>query len=123
MFGNIVDQMPGTVFGDRSYRLLATNGNGYTDLYLLMFVGTRCTVFAVDEQLLWSMPSSHYGVSHWEYLCRVCVPGDNTVKRLRFSVDLSRKLPQGARNFASSVSARFNFGKAREVLSALSGES
>jgi hypothetical protein len=113
-FANILDQSPGTEAGGRLFKLVSVD----EDTYMVVLQGSRCTVFTVYPDCARVLPASEYGQSTWDYLCLRQVPKDG-LKEQRFSVDLERKLPQGARNFASRVSTKFDLHAATSKLHAM----
>lgn len=117
-FLNILSQCPGQQFGSKTFKLVAVEA----DTYLLLLQGTRCTVFTVYPELCTTLPVNERQCSVFEYLCLHQIP-DGRVKDQRFAFDMGRRYPQGARNFATRVTVKFNLESATTVFSQMGGRS
>lgn len=89
-------------------------------MYLLLTSGSQCTVFTLFPESFPTLPAVEYGCSAFEYLCQHRAPDEQTKVR-RFTFDLNKRLPQGAKNFAQRVQTRFNFMTAYRLFQSLGG--
>ena len=114
-FANIVDQCPGAEIDGKVYKLLAVDES----FYLLRLKAGQCTVFTVFPYAVF--PTNEFQCSAWTYLCEHQLPKD-CVKEVRFTVDLNRRLTQGARNFALRINAKFNLAAAFSAFTSMGGQ-